>query len=59
MKSNYKCTFDLMESKSTSVTRPQIQVSVNSTGALFIYLYARDVAHVKLHPCPLHVLMTL
>jgi hypothetical protein len=28
----------LMEGKSTSVTHEQIQVSVNSIGALFIYL---------------------
>jgi hypothetical protein len=38
MISNYKCTFGLMEGKSISVTHQQIQVSVNSTGALFIYL---------------------
>jgi hypothetical protein len=38
MRSNYKCTFGLIESESTSVTHKQIQVSVNSTGALFIYL---------------------
>jgi hypothetical protein len=38
MISNYKCTFDLMEGKNTSVTHEQIQVNVNSTGALFIYL---------------------
>jgi hypothetical protein len=38
MISNYKCTFDLIEGKSVSVTHKQIQVSVNSTGALFIYL---------------------
>jgi hypothetical protein len=38
MISNYKCTFGLIEGKSTSVTHKQIQVSVNSTGALFIYL---------------------
>jgi hypothetical protein len=35
---NYKCTFSLIEGKSTSVTRKRIQVSVNSTGVLFIYL---------------------
>jgi hypothetical protein len=28
---NYKCTFDLTEYKSTSVTHEQVQVSVNST----------------------------
>jgi hypothetical protein len=38
MISNYKCTFGLIEDKSTSVTHERIQVSVNSTGALFIYL---------------------
>jgi hypothetical protein len=32
-------TFDLIDSKGTSVTQKQkCQVSVNSTGALFIYL---------------------
>jgi hypothetical protein len=35
---NYKCTFDLTEGKSTSVTQKRIPVSVNSTGVLFIYL---------------------
>jgi hypothetical protein len=35
---NYKCTFDLIEGKSISVTHKRIQVSVNSTGLLFIYL---------------------
>jgi hypothetical protein len=38
MLSNYKCTFGLIEGKSTSVTHEQIQVGVNSMGALFIYL---------------------
>jgi hypothetical protein len=35
---NYKCTFGLIEGKSTSVTHEQVQVSLNSTGVLFIYL---------------------
>jgi hypothetical protein len=35
---NYMCTFVLTEGKSTSVTHEQVQVSVNSTGILFIYL---------------------
>jgi hypothetical protein len=35
---NCKCTFDLTKGKSTSVTHGQVQVSVNSTGVLFIYL---------------------
>jgi hypothetical protein len=35
---NYKCIFGLIEGKSTSVTHKRIQVSVNSTGVLFIYL---------------------
>jgi hypothetical protein len=38
MISHYKCTFGLIEGKRTSVTHEQIQVSVNSMGALFIYL---------------------
>jgi hypothetical protein len=38
MISNYKCTFGLMEGKNISVTHEQIQVSVNNTRALFIYL---------------------
>jgi hypothetical protein len=35
---NYKYTFGLIEGKSTSVMHKRIQVSVNSTGVLFIYL---------------------
>jgi hypothetical protein len=35
---NYKSTFGLEEDKSASVTHKRIQVSVNSTGILFIYL---------------------
>jgi hypothetical protein len=35
---NYICTFGLTESKDTSVTHEQVQVSVNSMGVLFIYL---------------------
>jgi hypothetical protein len=35
---NYKCTFGLTEGKNTSVMHKQVQVSVNSTGVLFIYL---------------------
>jgi hypothetical protein len=35
---NYKHTFGLIEGKSTSVMQKRIQVSVNSTGVLFIYL---------------------
>jgi hypothetical protein len=35
---SYKCTFGLIESKSTNVTHEQVQVRVNSTGVLFIYL---------------------
>jgi hypothetical protein len=35
---DYKCTFGLIEGKSTSVTHERLQVSVNSTGILFIYL---------------------
>jgi hypothetical protein len=35
---NYKYTFVLTEGRSISVTHEQVQVSVNSTGALFIYL---------------------
>ena len=35
---NYKCTFGLIEGKSTSVTHERVQISVNTTGVLFIYL---------------------
>jgi hypothetical protein len=35
---NYICTFGLTEGESTSVTHEQVQISVNSTGVLFIYL---------------------
>jgi hypothetical protein len=39
MISNYKYTFGSKEGKGTSVTQKQeCQVSVNSTGVLFIYL---------------------
>jgi hypothetical protein len=38
MITNYKCTFGLIEDKSTSVMHEQIQVSMNSTGVLLIYL---------------------
>jgi hypothetical protein len=38
MISNYKCTFGLIKGKGTSVMHEQMQVSVNSTGVLFIYL---------------------
>ena len=33
------------------------QVSVNSTGVLFTYLWTRVAARVKLHRCPLHLLI--
>jgi hypothetical protein len=35
---NYICTFGLTEGKDVSVIHERIQVSVNSTGVLFIYL---------------------
>jgi hypothetical protein len=35
---NYIYTFGLTEGKSPNVTHERIQVSVNSTGVLFIYL---------------------
>jgi hypothetical protein len=35
---NYICTFGLTEGESTSVTHRQVQISVNSTKVLFIYL---------------------
>jgi hypothetical protein len=35
---NYICTFDLTENESASVTQKRVQVSVNNTGVLFIYL---------------------
>jgi hypothetical protein len=35
---NYICTFGLTKGKGTSVTHERIQVSVNSTGVLLIYL---------------------
>jgi hypothetical protein len=39
MITNYRCTFGLKESKSTSVTQKQkCQFSVNSTGVLLTYL---------------------
>jgi hypothetical protein len=35
---NYICTFGLTEGESTNVTHKRVQISVNSTGVLFIYL---------------------
>jgi hypothetical protein len=35
---NYICTFGLIEGESISVTHKQVQISVNITGVLFIYL---------------------
>jgi hypothetical protein len=35
---NYKCTKGLIEGKSTSMTHKRIQVNMNSTRLLFIYL---------------------
>jgi hypothetical protein len=50
---DYICTFGFIEGKSTSVTHKQVQVNVNSTGVLSIYLLAQGVACVKLHLYPL------
>ena len=55
---NYKCTFVLIEGESSSVTHKRVQVSVNSTEVLFIYLQAQGVACVKLHSCPSYLLLT-
>jgi hypothetical protein len=35
---NYICIFGLTEGESTNVTHQRIQISMNSTGVLFIYL---------------------
>jgi hypothetical protein len=35
---NYICTFDLTEDIKPGVTRERLQVNMNSTGVLFIYL---------------------
>jgi hypothetical protein len=50
---NYICTFGLTEGESTNVTHKRVQISVNSTRVLFIYLYAQGTACVKLHLYPL------
>jgi hypothetical protein len=50
---DYICTIGLIEGKSTSVMHERAQISVNSTGILFIYLYAQGVSCVKLHLYPL------
>jgi hypothetical protein len=50
---NYMYTFGLTEGKNPNVARERIQDSVNSTGVLFIYLYAQDAACEELHLCPL------
>jgi hypothetical protein len=52
---NYICTFGLTEGKGTSVTHERVQVSMNSTGVLFTYLYAWDAAQLKLHLCPVQL----
>jgi hypothetical protein len=49
---NYIYTFGLIEGKNPSVARERLQDSMNSTGVLFIYLYAQGAAYVKLHLCP-------
>jgi hypothetical protein len=57
MITNYKSTFGLKEGKSTSVTQKQMssqREQYMSTVHLFI-----GTAHVKLHLCPLHLLITL
>jgi hypothetical protein len=46
----------LTEDRDTSVTHKRVRVSVNSTGVLFIYLYARDTTWSKLHLCPLQLI---
>jgi hypothetical protein len=50
---NYIYTFGLTEGKNPSVAHELIHDSVNSTGVLFIYLQAQDIACEKLHSCPL------
>jgi hypothetical protein len=35
---NYICTFGSTEDLNTSVTHERVQISVNNTGVLFIYL---------------------
>ena len=52
---SYICTFGLTEGKGTSVTHERVQVSMNSTGVLFTYLYAWDAAQLKLHLCPVQL----
>jgi hypothetical protein len=59
MISNYKCTFGSKEGKSTSVTQKQMpspREQYESTIHLFI---GTGRSPCKLHPCPLHLLMTL
>jgi hypothetical protein len=50
---DYIYTFGLTEGKNLSVVPERIQDSVNSTGVLFIYLYAQDISCEELHLCPL------
>jgi hypothetical protein len=44
--------FGLTEGEKAGVTRERLQVSVNSTVLLFIYLWAHDAAWAKLHSYP-------
>jgi hypothetical protein len=57
--SNYKCTFGLKEGKSTSVTQKQMPSQREQYGSTVHLFIGTDAAHVKLHPCPLHLLITL
>jgi hypothetical protein len=59
MITNYKCTFGLKEGKSTSVTQKQMpsqREQYRSTVHLFIGTGRNPC---KLHPCHLHLLITL
>jgi hypothetical protein len=56
---NYKCTFGLREGKSTSVTQKQMTSQREQYGSIVHLFIGMDAAHVKLHPCPLHLLITL
>jgi hypothetical protein len=62
MISSYKCTLGLKEGKGTSVTLKQMssqREQYESTVHLFIGTGLGFRVYVKLHPCPLHLLMTL
>jgi hypothetical protein len=57
MNINKICITIIPSACSKVLMRGRLQINVNSMVLLFIYLYARDVARVKIHLCPQYSLM--